>query len=116
MTQRYYGPNWERSSGQALIEPAQMPPPSPAHWTQEPQEDMKHPDNVWTELSNSEYPLPVLLETYIRHLGGRTKPASPATIDKYKRTLNHFMKSLELNGDQAILANVTPFTVERWVG
>jgi site-specific recombinase XerD len=77
---------------------------------------MKHPDNVWTELSNSEYPLPVLLETYIRHLGGRTKPASPATIDKYKRTLNHFMKSLELNGDQAILANLTPFTIERYVG
>src|SRR5262249_36523293 len=62
------------------------------------------------------YPLRVLLETYIRHLGGRTKPASPATIDKYKRTLNHFMKSLELNGDQAILANLTPFTVERYVG
>ncbi len=45
---------------------------------------MKHPPEMWTEPANADYPLPVLWDTYAEHLAGRTKPASPDTIRKYK--------------------------------
>ena len=93
-----------------------MPSVSIAQRTQRDQEDMKHPDTMWVEPANAEYPLPVLWDTYADHLAGRIKPASPTTIRKYKYTLIHFQRSLELHGDPPILASVTPFAVERWIG
>jgi len=77
---------------------------------------MEHPETMWTEPANAQYPLPVLWDTYAEHLAGRTRPASPATIRKYKYTLIHFERSLELHGQPAVLASVTPVAVERWIG
>ena len=115
-TQRYYGPAWEHVGRQKSFRPDPMSPASSVRWTQRDQEDMKHPDTMWVEPANAAYPLPVLWDTYADHLGGRTKPASPTTIRKYKYTLIHFQRSLELHGDPSILASVTPFAVERWIG
>jgi site-specific recombinase XerD len=89
---------------------------SAAHWTQKSEEDMQHPPEMWSEPANSDYPLPVLWDSYAEHLAGRTKPASPGTIRKYKYTLIHFERSLQLHGDPLVLASVTPSAVERWFG
>lgn len=114
MTDRYYGPDWERSRQQSIVD-APMPFARAALGTKL-EEDMEHPDSVWTELSNAQYPLHVLLETYKSHLSGRTDPASPTTITKYLRTVDHFMRSLSLHNDALVLASVTPNRVERWLG
>ena len=79
------------------------------------QEDMQHPESVWTEPSNAQYPIGVLRETYRDHLSGRTKAASPATIRKYDYTLESLSRSLELHEQAPVLASITPFAVERWV-
>jgi site-specific recombinase XerD len=76
---------------------------------------MKHPATMWTEPANSDYPLEVLWDTYAEHLSGRTKPASPATIRKYKYMFGSFMKSLKFHGDPLTLSSVTPVAVERWI-
>jgi site-specific recombinase XerD len=77
---------------------------------------MQHPESIWTEPSNAEYPISVLMETYRDHLSGRSRPASPATIRKYDYTLESLSRSLELAGTHWVLASITPFAVERWIG
>jgi site-specific recombinase XerD len=76
---------------------------------------MQHPESMWTEPSNAQYPISVLRETYREHLARRTKPASPATIRKYDYALESLSRSLELHGQALELASITPFAVECWV-
>jgi site-specific recombinase XerD len=76
---------------------------------------MQHPESMWTEPSNAQYPIVVLRETYREHLAGRTKPASPATIRKYDYALESLSRSLGLHDQALMLASITPFNVERWV-
>jgi hypothetical protein len=76
---------------------------------------MQHPESMWTEPSNAQYPISVLRATYRDHLSGRTRPASPATIRKYDYTLESLSRSLDLHGQTLVLASITPFAIERWV-
>jgi integrase/recombinase XerD len=78
-------------------------------------EDMRHPPSIWTEPSNTDYPLPVLRDAYAEHLAGRTRPASPATIRKYTYSLLSFGRSLLLHDEPLVLGSLTPFAVERWI-
>jgi site-specific recombinase XerD len=75
---------------------------------------VRHPPTIWTDPSNSSYPLLVLRNAYAEHLAGRGQPASPATIRKYKDAIVSFERSLELHGEAVVLENLTPFAVERW--
>jgi site-specific recombinase XerD len=76
---------------------------------------MEHPESIWTEPSNAQYPISVLREAYRDHLAGCTKPASPATIRKYDNTLESLSRSLVLHGLPLVLASITPLAIERWV-
>jgi site-specific recombinase XerD len=88
------------------------------------QEDMRHPQSIWTELDNADYPLPELRAAYKTHLSSRSKPVAPGTIATYSRRLESFEASLSLVdhdtepqrlGDPLVLASVTIENVERWL-
>src|SRR5690242_19312080 len=113
--ERYYGPNWEGAYGQQSRAGVPIPAAVATERTTFTQEDMQHPESIWTEVSNAQYPIRVLRETYRDHLSGRTRPASPATIRKYDYTLESLCRSLELHGQERVLASITPFAVERWI-
>jgi site-specific recombinase XerD len=112
--QRYYGPRWHQNGGLANQGDGPMET-TVAIGTLRTQEDMRHPQHIWTEPSNGQYPLAVLWDMYAEHLAGRSKPASPATIRKYQFTLLSFQRSLEVHGEPVVLSSVTPFAVERWI-
>jgi len=76
---------------------------------------MKHPARVWTDTSFAEEPLERLKSEWVRHLGGRARATSPRTIQKYKYSLEHFVKSLEAYGESVVLASLAPSNVDRWV-
>ncbi len=48
-------------------------------------------------------------------LKGHARPTSPATIDRYGKTLLAFLRFLESSKEPAVLGSVTPLAVSRWV-
>jgi len=78
-------------------------------------EDMRHPPSVWTDPSYADEPLERLLGDYLIHLRGRAQAVAPGTIDKYRKTLVSFVRSIRSHGDEPILAGLTPGAVNRWV-
>lgn len=78
-------------------------------------EDMRHPPTAWTDPSYADEPLERLLGDYLAYLHGRARPVSPGTVDKYRKTLVSFIRSLRSHGDAPTLAALTPGAVNRWV-
>lgn len=83
--------------------------------TNESWEDMKNPSHLWTDPTYAEESLARLNKEYLAYLGGRAQAASPATLEKYRKSLNAFIRSLERNGDPVVLGSLTPQAVNRWV-
>lgn len=78
-------------------------------------EDMRHPPTAWTDPSYADEPLERLLGDYLAYLRGRARPVAPGTVDKYRKTLVSFVRSLRSHGDEPTLAALTPGAVNRWV-
>lgn len=76
---------------------------------------MQHPPTVWAEATYADESLRQLLEYYIEHLKGRSKPASPGTIDKYRKSLLSFIRSVERTGQAATVGALTPHAVNGWI-
>jgi len=83
--------------------------------TNESWEEMKHPSHVWTDPSYAEESLSRLCKEYVEYLEGRAQAASPATLEKYRKSLVSFVRSLERNGEPTVLGSLTPQAVNRWV-
>ncbi len=62
---------------------------------------MCHPPTIWTDPFNAEYPLAELRASYAEYLAGRSRAASPGTINMYGRALVSFEKSLMVHGDRS---------------
>lgn len=78
-------------------------------------EDMQHPALVWTDPAYADEPLRRLRTEYVEYLKGRAERTSPATIEKYAKSLVSFERSVEQAGEPCTLGNLTPYTVNRWV-
>jgi site-specific recombinase XerD len=78
-------------------------------------EDMRHPPTAWTDPSYADEPLERLLGDYLAYLRGRAQPVSPGTVDKYRKTLVSFIRSLRAHGDEPTLAALTTGAVNRWI-
>ncbi len=78
-------------------------------------DDMRHPSHVWTDPTFANEPLERLREEYMAFLKGRARPTSPATIDKYGKTLLALLRFLKSSGEPAVLGGVTPLAVSLWV-
>lgn len=77
---------------------------------------MQHPTFVWTDPAFADESLRKLQREWDVHLQGRTRRVAPGTRTKYiKDSLESFIRSLERHGEPTVLANLTPFTVNRWV-
>lgn len=78
-------------------------------------EEVRHPSKVWEDPTYADESLVKLKDEYIRHLSGRAKVTSPATIQKYRNSLESFIRSLQVNGAPLTLASLHPGNVDRWV-
>lgn len=81
----------------------------------ERQEDVKHPSNIWVEPDYATESLDRLVAEYVRYLGGRPEPASPDTIDKYRKSLLSMTRSLERQGLPLCLESLTPAAITGWI-
>ena len=79
------------------------------------QEEVRHPPDVWTDPSYADEDLDRLRQVYLDFCRGRAKPASPPTVRKYDQVLISFIRSLTDNGEERVLASLTPTNVNRWV-
>jgi integrase/recombinase XerC len=79
------------------------------------EEEMRHPSSVWTDPDFAGEPLDKLVAEYIRHLEGRSNPVSPATIDKYRKSLLSLMRSMTRQQVPLTLESLTPAVVNVWV-
>jgi hypothetical protein len=77
---------------------------------------MRHPERVWTDPSNEHLPLRTLADEYLHWLRSRPKPASPATVRKYRQAIERFILGVEERGDPAELGSLTLGAIGRWVG
>lgn len=75
----------------------------------------RHAQSIWVDPSHTEEPIPDLVEEWLGWLGNRTKPASPETVTKYRKSLGSFCRSLANAGEPLVLGSVTPATAARWV-
>lgn len=83
--------------------------------TLERKEEVRLPARVWSDPSYAEESLEKLVKYYLDYLRGRSTPTSGETVEKYRKSMLSFMRSLERNGDPLVLGSVTPTTVNRWV-
>lgn len=76
---------------------------------------MKHPARVWVDPEHADEDLYRLVREYEHHLRGRANRVQEGTLDKYRKSLASFFRSLERAGEPVVLGSVTPFAVNRWV-
>ncbi len=79
-------------------------------------EEVRHPPHDWVDPEYAKEPLDKLRNEYIEHLKGRSNPASVETLIKYNKSLLSYLRSLERQGVKALLENLTPTTVNYWIG
>lgn len=76
---------------------------------------VQHPARIWQEPEFAEVPIAKMITEYVTYLRGRAQATSPATIEKYRKSLLSFARSIEAAEDRAVLASVTPAAGDRWV-
>jgi site-specific recombinase XerD len=73
------------------------------------------PDNIWRHAGAPNVCLRKLVDEFVLFLKGRSKPASPQTITKYKQSLDLLLASIEAAGDPLVLESLTPAAGDRWI-
>jgi integrase/recombinase XerD len=80
------------------------------------EEDMRHPDKVWTDPAFVDEPLARLRDEFLRRPVTRgKKKLSPATIRKYRQDLADCFGAFERLAIPLVLGSLTDDSVARWV-
>ena len=83
--------------------------------TPEREEEMQHPRTIWTDPAFADESLDRLRQEYMEELKSRSRPVSPATIEKYNKSLLSFLRYLSRVEKPQLLSSLTPHNVSGWV-
>jgi site-specific recombinase XerD len=78
-------------------------------------EEVRHPSHVWVDPDNANLSLHELVREYTVHLTGRSQPVSSETVDKYRKAIQMYVRSIERQQQLLVLASVTPATANAWI-
>jgi|GEM_PF-2000854 len=76
---------------------------------------MRHPSTVWADPIYEQESLVRLKDEYLEYLRGRAEQASQETIEKYRKSIASFLRSLDRHQEPLELGSLTPSNVNRWV-